>query len=235
MSEPEGTSRPALRRSVVAGALLVAILVVVIATWAVWGDRSSAPETTPPPDPSDTSSTPSQDPTGEDTASEEPSEEPTRDQTPDSTRDEESPTETSDPSEGTTGPRATLEPVAIDQEAEPVTGLTIRLVSIEAIEGVAAVPGERSGPAILVTLEGENSSTRDAHTPAVIVNVYFGAERNPANILVTPREDFPQTVAAGSSETGVFAFSVPLDQRDQVLIEVDLSLDMPIVLFEGEV
>lgn len=221
MSEVNDADLPARRKGLIWAAVVGAAALVVFVTWGLlggWQGASPSPNASPTstvaaPAASETASVPSETPTvGDPDGSDAP-----------------------DPDERQPDARPTLPPVAIDQEAEPVTGLIVTLVSIEAIDGRAAVPGETSGPALAVTLRGENDSTEIAHTEAVIVNLYYGADRIPANILVNPRADFPQSVAPGGAETGTFAFSVPLDQRGQVLIEVDLSLDMPVVLFEGAV
>ncbi|WP_295574093.1 hypothetical protein [uncultured Microbacterium sp.] len=108
------------------------------------------------------------------------------------------------------------------------------LTSIQPFDGTVTVPGEEAGPALLVTVEAVNGSSRGIDTPAVIVNVYYGADARPAGILTRPRTDFPPTLKAGATETGKFAFTVPRDQRGSIRVEVDLSVGSPVVLFEGK-
>lgn len=150
-----------------------------------------------------------------------------------------SPTATAAPSEEPPveppAPRETLPPVPLDESNEPAPGLEIALSKIEAVDGEASVPGEIAGPALQITISATNSADAEAPTATAIMNVYYGPERLPANILVSPREDLPQFVPPGETVTGVYAFSVPVDQRDQILIELDLALDLPVVLFEGAV
>lgn len=150
------------------------------------------------------------------------------------------PSESSDPAEGeetpeSAAPRPTAPPVALDQAAEPAEGVRVTLGSITAFDGQASVPGEVEGPALQVTVNVENTSKTDALTDTLIVNVFYGPDRTPANILVRPRQDLPLTIPAGESAKGVYAFSVPADARGQILVEVDLSVDLPVVLFEGAV
>ncbi|MCM3778118.1 hypothetical protein [Microbacterium hydrocarbonoxydans] len=109
------------------------------------------------------------------------------------------------------------------------------LASITAIEGQASVPGEVDGPALQVTVNVENTNHEDALTDTLIVNVYYGPDRTPANILVKPRRDLPLSVAPRETAEGVYAFSVPADAHGQILVELDLSLDLPVILFEGAV
>lgn len=97
------------------------------------------------------------------------------------------------------------------------------------------MPGEVAGPALQVTVNVENANDSDALTDTLIVNVYYGTDRTPANILVQPRQDLPLSIAPGEAAQGVYAFTVPEAARGQILVEVDLSVDLPVVLFEGPV
>ena len=149
------------------------------------------------------------------------------------------PSESSDSAEEETPassePRPTAPPIALDQVAEPAEGVRVTLGSITPFDGQASVPGEVEGPALQVTVNVENTSKTEALTDTLIVNVYYGPDRTPANILVRPRQDLPVTIPAGESAKGVYGFSVPADARGQILVEVDLAVDLPVVLFEGAV
>lgn len=140
-----------------------------------------------------------------------------------------------EPEETTTAPRTTKPALPLEDEAEPTEGLRVALTSIKPFMGTSSVPGEVAGPALEITVRVDNLGEAVAETEAVIVNVYYGGDRSPANILVTPREDLPLSVAPGKHAVGVYAFSVPENQRDRVVVEVDLSVDLPVVLFEGPV
>lgn len=131
-------------------------------------------------------------------------------------------------------PRTTAPPVALDQTAAPAEGVLVSLSSITAIAGEASVPGEVAGPALEITVNVENTAS-EALEDTLIVNVYYGAQRTPANILVRPRQDLPLSIAPGESAKGIYAFSVPEEARGQVVVEVDLAVDLPVVLFEGAV
>lgn len=132
-------------------------------------------------------------------------------------------------------PRETLAPVPLDQPAAPVEGVNVTLSSIRSIAGEASVPGEVAGPALEITVHVENTGTTSAHTDTLVVNVYYGDQRSPANILVKPRRDLPLSIGPGKTAEGLYAFSVPEAERGHVLVEVDLSVDMPVVLFEGAI
>lgn len=146
------------------------------------------------------------------------------------------PAETEEPeTEPSASPRETLAPVPLDQPVAPAEGVNVTLSSIRPIAGEASVPGEVAGPALEITVHVENAGSGAAVTDTLVVNVYYGDQRTPANILVNPRKDLPLSIDAGDSADGLYAFSVPEAERGRIVVEVDLSVDLPVVLFEGAV
>lgn len=134
------------------------------------------------------------------------------------------------------GARETLAPVPLDEPVEATSEVRVELVSIEQVTGVANIAGEVGGPALRVTVEATNSGGAAFETPAVIVNLYMGDDRAPAGTVLEPgSRQFPGSIPAGASASGVFIFTVPEDARDAILIEVDLQVGEPVVLFEGTV
>lgn len=133
-------------------------------------------------------------------------------------------------------PRTTEAPVAITETASASEKLQVRVVSIEPVQGEVVLPGEVAGPALRITIEASNGSSEDLATPAVVANLYYGPNQLPAGALLQPgSRQFPASIPAGETASGVFVFSVPEDQRDNVRVEVDLAIDEPVVLFEGAV
>lgn len=216
-SEDNRPGMPANKRKlwIIVAASLVAIAVVGgVGVATGWGSAPVTP--TDGAKPSSTATSPAtQSPTPEESASE--SGDPEVDE--------------ADPA----APRATSPAIPLDQAAEPAAGVRVALASITAIEGEASGPGEVKGPALEITVNVENASANEALTDTLIVNVYYGPERTPANILVRPRQDLPSSIASGESAKGVYAFSVPEDARGQIVVEVDLAVELPVVLFEGAV
>lgn len=71
-------------------------------------------------------------------------------------------------------------------------------------------------------------------TSSVVVNLYYGPDQVPAGAIMQPgAEPFPPVIAPQDDGTGVFVFTVPEEQRDEVLVEVDVQFDEPVVLFAG--
>lgn len=132
--------------------------------------------------------------------------------------------------------RPTAAPVPIDAPAAPAPQVEVQLVQIEAVEGVANIPGEVGGPSLRVTVRVRNATSAALDLTTAVVNLYHGAERSPAIELLEPgRQELPASVAPGGEATGAFIFRVPTDARDDVLVEFDLSTDATVLLFAGAV
>ncbi len=123
----------------------------------------------------------------------------------------------------------------MDKPADFGTGLSLRLTKIDSVNGKATVPGEIAGPAIKVTLQARNSSSKAIGLNRVIVFVSYGKDRTPASELSEGAKPFRGNVAPGQRLDGVYLFSVPKDQRDNVRIEVSYSGQEPTVAFEGAI
>jgi hypothetical protein len=202
------------------GAAVIAaiVILVVVATGAPRQDDASSPGSTSSASPAPTPA-PGTSPTDEGTA------DPT-------TPPDASAPPAADPGQPAQPPAQ--DPVGLTEPAAPVPGVTFSISGLEAVDGVANGPGEVAGPALRFTLSVRNDTAEAVSLVATVVNVFAGADRAPAAELGEPGGvPLPETVAPGETATGVFVFNVPTDQRDQVQISVDYSVDAPIVLFEG--
>ena len=143
----------------------------------------------------------------------------------------EQPTENED-----SGPRETLTAIAIKSEALPSEGIQARLALIESVDGEAVIPGEAGGPALRITLEVTNATDEPFLAPAVVVNLYTGANLSPAGPVLNPGgTPFPEVIPPGSSARGIYLFTVASKERENVTIEVDLAVGTPVVVFQGDV
>ncbi|WP_394553144.1 hypothetical protein ACDF64_02115 [Agromyces sp. MMS24-JH15] len=128
------------------------------------------------------------------------------------------------------------DPVPIDQPAEIAPALTARITSIEAVQGEAQGPGEIDAPSIRVAVEIRNDTDAASSLSTATVTGYYGSAMTPAPELREPGgTPFPASVAAGGRAEAVFIFSVPTDERDDVTIMVDYSLDYAPLQFHGAV
>lgn len=134
-----------------------------------------------------------------------------------------------DPAPASTRPAAPLdEPEAVD------AGLTARVRTLEAVQGEALGPGEVAGPALRATLVLTNRTGHAVDLSSSIVSLFYGPDQTPASPVSGPgARALPARLARGGSATGRFVFTVPADQRDDVLITLDYSVDTPVVAFRG--
>lgn len=131
-------------------------------------------------------------------------------------------------------PLPELPPVPLTEEVAPVPGVVVSIGSLEAVEGEAQGPGEVGGPALRFTLSMRNDGDTPVSLTSTVVTVYSGPEQLPAVDLRGPGGvPLPEEVAPGATVTGVFIFTVPPEDRDEVRIGVDYTVGVPIVVFEG--
>jgi hypothetical protein len=122
----------------------------------------------------------------------------------------------------------------IGSTADLGSGVTATVTSLEAVQGKAQGVGEVAGPAVRVTLQVTNGSSKQIDTDLALVNLYSGSDQAPASELSGPgAKRFPSTLAAGKSADGVLVFNVPPSDRDRLVVEFTYSTDAPRVLFTG--
>lgn len=144
---------------------------------------------------------------------------------------------------GSSGPPATstpsasqLPPVEPDDTATSAGGLAVDLVDAEAVTGTPVQPGDVGGPAVRMTISLTNPGAEEVSLSGLVVNCYYGADETPASGLTAPGGvAMPSAVAAGSTVTGVYLFTVPREERSSVRLTLDLAAGEPLVVFEGDV
>jgi hypothetical protein len=122
----------------------------------------------------------------------------------------------------------------LDEAAEVIPGVTFSIAGLESVEGEAEGRGQVAGPAIRFRIDVDNTTSEAVQLGTTVVNVFMGSAQRPAQELSGPgAEPFPAEVAPGGAASGVFVFSVPLEERDQVAISVDFAVGVPVAVFEG--
>ncbi|WP_285024879.1 hypothetical protein [Plantibacter sp. ME-Dv--P-122b] len=137
---------------------------------------------------------------------------------------------------GSTLPPAGSEAGAIgfDDSAAIGDAVSVRIESLEAVDGEASQPGEVAGPSIRVTIAFTNSGSEAYSLAGAVANAYYGADLTPGIELAAPGGVvFPEQVAAGETVRGTFIFNIPEDARDTVRVTVDYAAAEPAVVFEG--
>ncbi|MHA6693429.1 hypothetical protein [Homoserinimonas sp. A520] len=145
------------------------------------------------------------------------------------------PTPSTPPTEGPAAP-TDKPPAAIDEPAPITPSLTAEIARVEAVDGTARGPGEVAGPSLRVTVTIANSASTDAPLGTTVVSAYYGADLTPAPELREPGgSPLPAMVGAGTTATGVYIFTVPQDERSNVTIMVDYSVDVEPLVFQGDI
>lgn len=129
----------------------------------------------------------------------------------------------------------TKPPVPMTGTGDFGTGLTLRLVKIEAVQGKALGPGEMAGPAVRFTLEATNDSAEPISLDGMVVAVDYGAAETPAVPLVTGDDPFPGAVDGGASVQGSYVDLIPPQHRGDVRIVASYSGKAPVVVLRGPV
>jgi hypothetical protein len=138
------------------------------------------------------------------------------------------------PTEDVDEPPPSLPEVPLDAEAAVGNGIVATLPSIEAIEGTAVGPGNIAGPALRVTVRIANGTDQPVALGGVSVNLSHGPDAVPASPLDDPsRVPFATVVQPGESADGVYVFTVPADDRDEITVEVGYEAGAPLLLFTG--
>jgi hypothetical protein len=138
------------------------------------------------------------------------------------------------PSSASPVPSGSATPVPIASPGTITDGLTAAITKFEAVDGVAKTPGEVSGPSVRMTVVITNATTKAEALNAVNVTAYYGSALTPALELSEPGgAQMPTTVAAGKTATGVYVFTIPTDQRGNVRVEVDYSVKVKPLIFQG--
>ncbi|MEN0128931.1 MAG: hypothetical protein AAGC49_05775 [Brevundimonas sp.] len=124
--------------------------------------------------------------------------------------------------------------VPIDDGAVPAKDVTAFVSRIESVTGEAALPGEVGGPSLRVTVVVQNDTGKTLDTSTAVINLYYGKDRTPAVSLLEPGAvAFPAEVRDGRAAEAKAVFNVPVDQRDDIGIELDLGVGHTVVLFTG--
>ena len=131
-------------------------------------------------------------------------------------------------------PRSTKKPAGINKRSETGPGLVFEIAEMKAVKGKAKLPGDIAGPAIRFTVKVTNTGDQTADLSTTVVGVFHGKAETPAlQLNRSETSPLPAKLKADASAEGEYEFTVPVADRDQVLITVDHSVDSSIVAFEG--
>ena len=136
---------------------------------------------------------------------------------------------------GQATPGTILPPVPLDRPADAGQGVVVSLVRTVSVETQGVGPGESAGePAVAVTLRVQNGSTQPLDLGSTVVSLAIGPEATPGRFSQgPPARAFSGSVAAGASAEGVYVFAVPPGERGDVVLDVSLVPERPVVRLTG--
>lgn len=134
------------------------------------------------------------------------------------------------------GERSAVEGIAFDEPAELSGQVDVEVVKIEEVDGEVTIPGEVARPALRFTITVTNEGPSDVDTVYQAVNAYYSSDNTPAAPFLQPGGiPLPASVEAESSISGVYLFDIPVSERGEVVLEVDINPRLPVARFSGDV
>ena len=126
------------------------------------------------------------------------------------------------------------DPVDLDSPAEFTASVRAEVTKIEAVEGEARGPGEIGGPALRVSVTLNNDTDKAVSLDTTVVALFYGAGQTPGVELSGPgTSPFHGSLPAGGTASGVYVFTCPPGERDDIRITVSYSPSDTTVAFEG--
>jgi hypothetical protein len=125
--------------------------------------------------------------------------------------------------------------VPLEQPADAGQGVVVSLVRTVSVETQGVGPGETAGePAVAVTLRVQNGSAQPLDLGATVVSLTTGPEATPGRFSEgPPARAFSGSVAAGASAEGVYVFALPTGERGDIVLDVSLAPERPVVRLTG--
>jgi len=129
----------------------------------------------------------------------------------------------------------TKPPVALGRPAEVTPSVALHISSVRAVQAQARLPGEVSGPGVLVAVVVVNHSARPVDVGNTVVTMTDSTQAPSSAITDTRARPLSGVLPAGGTQSGGYVFTVPLSRRSPGTVTVTLTGDSPVVQFIGTV
>lgn len=128
-------------------------------------------------------------------------------------------------------------PVALQSPARLDNGVSVRVTQIDPVTSAGTGPGQVSGePAVAFHLTLDNGSPLPVSLDLTTVSSAYGVDSTPGlPVDGAPAVAFAGAVPSGGSASAVYVFRIPTADRDQVVLSLRYSVDVPAVTFAGAV
>ena len=114
--------------------------------------------------------------------------------------------------------------------------LTVDVLGVEATEVEAVGPGETDGPALVVQVRLANASDSEVDVDGAQVSLLYEGESELAiPTPAGPAAPFVGRLGAGSAMEGRYVFRVPRTEQEDVTILVTYAAGAPVARFDGAV
>jgi len=148
------------------------------------------------------------------------------------------PTTAAPPEPGATDPidkPESTETAPFDKAVHVKQGPTVQITDVEAVTSGRDVPGEQSGPAVMVVVRVQNDGEEAIDTGGVSVNLTYGGDDRLAATQITDDDSsvLPTSIAPGDEAEATYVFAVPLASDGDIRIIVDILASEPDVVFVG--
>ncbi len=122
----------------------------------------------------------------------------------------------------------------LEEEANFGTGVLASIASVEAVDVEGRLPGERSGPGVLVTVEVDNASDEAISLDFVTVDLIRANGGSAIPVDSLDGINLTGDLAPGASAVGQYQFFIPVEERDSATITVHYASGVPTALFSGD-
>jgi hypothetical protein len=127
-------------------------------------------------------------------------------------------------------------PFPIKASGDFGNGVSARLTKIQAINVQTVLPGEFSGPAVAVTLDVTNGSSRSINLDTVIVDLVYGdLFLSAPQVTEGNRKHLSGDLAAGHTTSGDYVFTLAPAERNHVQVRIRYAAEVPTAVFTGSV
>lgn len=125
-------------------------------------------------------------------------------------------------------------PVAVDEPAWFGNDLVVTVTGIEPAELEARGPGQTAGPGVVVTLEVRNAGAAPIDAGGVVVNAAYGHATPADPNYSDAAEPLSGMLEPGATATGSYAFRVPSDQVDSLVLDIHHATSPNVVVVEAD-
>lgn len=129
--------------------------------------------------------------------------------------------------------RSAKPPVPLTATADFGTGVTARLVHVNAVHGEANGPGEVAGPALRIDVMLMNGTGHVVDLTQALVTITDSTGTPGVQLTQSGSAPFHGSVKAHSSVRATYVFTLPTAHRDPVTVNFSYSSEEPVVLFVG--